>query len=238
MRHGVLVSVGSAAPARRRAISSSWCWRAIRRPCARGCALGDEALALEQRLARHRWLRSSDVSRRARAASLVNASTRARPTPWRANSGSTNSMSISSAPLRLAKPAISPSIDGDQRQHAREAGREGCLVVGARRPRLALVGVVVFRRELLDAGAKDLRAAFGVGGDIGTQRNGAHRLNSQVAPSLPSFTATPSAASSSRRRSDATQSRRAAPRCARPPASRFRRAAPAAPRDLAARRGS
>ena len=57
----------------------------------------------------------------------------------------------------------------DQRQRARESLVEGVLVVRSRGPGLALVGVVVIRRQFLDACAEDFDAATGVGRDVGTQ---------------------------------------------------------------------
>src|ERR1700733_8807592 len=97
---------------------------------------------------------------------------------------------------------------GEQGQSARKPGAESLLVIGAWGPRHSVLFVVSIRGELIDARAKDLDAAPGVGWQIGAKRNGAHRLSSQVvAPSLLSLMATPSAARRSRNRSDSAQLR-------------------------------
>src|SRR3984957_3148710 len=95
---------------------------------------------------------------------------------------------------------------GQQGQRLGESGAESLFIVGARRPGLTLVLVIIFRRQLLDARTKDISAAARVGRQIGTKGNGAHRLSSQVvAPSLLSLMATPSSARRSRSRSDSAQ---------------------------------
>src|SRR5271154_4465130 len=82
--------------------------------------------------------------------------------------------------------------------------RRGVLRLGA--PGLALIGVVVLAREFLDAGAKNLDAAPGVGRQKGAQSDPAHRRSSHFVPSFESSSITPRLSSSSRMRSDAAQS--------------------------------
>src|SRR5271155_469377 len=90
-------------------------------------------------------------------------------------------------------------------------------VVGLGAPGLALIGVVVLAREFLDARAKNLDAAPGVGRQEGAQSDPAHRRSSHLAPSFESLITTPSSAKRSRSRSDSFQSflARAAARSAR-----------------------
>ena len=65
---------------------------------------------------------------------------------------------------------------GEEGQGLGEPRAESLFVVGARRPGLALLLVIVFGRQLLDARAKDLGAAFCVGREIGAKSDGAHRF--------------------------------------------------------------
>ena len=67
---------------------------------------------------------------------------------------------------------------GDEGEGPSETGAERLLVVGARRPGFALLFVIVFGRQFLDARAKDLGAAFCVGREIGAKRDRAHRFDS------------------------------------------------------------
>ena len=69
-------------------------------------------------------------------------------------------MSISSRALEAAEAGDRAVDDRDQRQLAGQPVAERGLVVGGRGPGLALVVVVVVGRELLDAGAKNLRATL------------------------------------------------------------------------------
>src|SRR5208282_3133700 len=171
--------------------------------------LGGEALALEQRL--------GDVARfggqTLRAARLSELRQRVDQRPAYALAGEfgIDEEQVDFLAALEAGEARDTSVDhGEQRQGACQPGAESLLVIGPRGPGLALVGVVVLGRELLDAGAKNLGAPLGVGRDVGAQGDGGHRFGSQVVvPSLLSLMATPRAASWSRNRSDSAQFRAA-----------------------------
>src|SRR5580704_3480103 len=169
--------------------------------------LGNEALALEQR--------PGDIARLDREAL---GATRAAKPCQRVNKGDPRALAGKFGinkehvdfvgALEARETRDRATDDSNQCQSVRKSSRESVLVIRTRGPGRALVGIVVLRRQLFDARPKNLGAPFGVREDIGTQRDGAHRLNSQVAPALPSLTATPSSASSSRSLSEAAQSRR------------------------------
>src|SRR3984957_591210 len=107
-----------------------------------------------------------------------------------------------------AGEACDRAVDhSEQGQCLGQPGAESLFVISARGPGLALLFVVVIRGELIYARTKDLRAAPGVRREKGTKRDGAHRFASQlVVPSLLSLITKPNAKSSSRKRSDSSQS--------------------------------
>src|SRR5271155_3380930 len=94
----------------------------------------------------------------------------------------------------------------DQGERRRKPLRERRGVVRLGAPGLALIGVVVLAREFLDAGAKNLDAAPGVGRQKGAQSDPAHRRSSHFVASFESSSVTPRLSNSSRMRSDAAQS--------------------------------
>ena len=135
---------------RSRAFSSWWCWRAIGRRRERDCAARRRSPAARTAAWRRRSLRSSGVSRRARSASCVSASISAPPAPWRANSGVDKEHIDGVCALEAGEAGGRALDDGDQGQGAGEPRAESVLVVGRRGPGLALIVVVVLRRQLLD----------------------------------------------------------------------------------------
>src|SRR6185312_8327756 len=103
-------------------------------------------------------------------------------------------------------------VGGDQRELAAKPRAELLLVIGCRRPRLALRVAVIVRGQFFDAGAKDFSEQRHVvrqkrphGECFLLLRAGTHRAISQVVPSLVSLRTTPICFSSSRIRSDSAK---------------------------------